>query len=287
MTTLHFTYKAAYMLSSLLICSSLSGSEQVAFTYAKAQSTDAESIDALMLTEGINDSNKIVILPNKFRKPSIESSIEKGRFYVALHNELLVGYKKLFLVTDADERTSLLTEEIRCINGSLVDQHLFTKTTENDYLSHPLTEGATSDFTGSICIYDGADFTKNNFRGQGINQELTNQAFELIEEDTHKRCKETEAERIILLYGLTYLNDYNEQGEGKSRTPSIVQSFALFIHALTGLYPNEIRHSRYKAFMPTFELDAEECRPNPDSKSIPGYGNLLEVTLPVTTKEQS
>jgi hypothetical protein len=132
----------------------------------------------------------------------------------------------------------------------------------------------------AVYIYDGADFTKNLFRGQGINLELTKRAFECIREDAQRLIKESQATRLVLLYGLTYLNDYDDMGEGKSRSPSILKAFRAFAQSLTGTYVQEVLHYRYKAFMPTFDLDSQECKPRPDSEAIPGYGNVLIVELP-------
>lgn len=70
-----------------------------------------------------------------------------------------------------------------------------------------------------------------------------------------------------------------KKGEGQSRTPRILQSCASFVKKLTGAYPQEILLYRYKAFMPTFDLDAQQCIPKPDSDAVPGYGNVLVITL--------
>lgn len=250
---------------------------EAGFTYGEALLKDAGSIDTLMSTEGIFDNDKIVILPNKFRKGSIESAIKVERFFVARNDDEVVGYKKLFVLTDAEERKEMLTDEIRCLKGPLVDGYSISSKNRCKLLDPAQTYGVND-----IYIYDGADFTKNAFRGKGINSELTKRAFEHIKEDVKKLINEKRAERIILVYGLTHLNDYDEKGEGKSRTPSIVGSFSSFAHTLTGIYPEEVKHFRYKAFMPTFDLDNQECKPRPDSDAIPGYGNVLIINLPQT-----
>ncbi len=286
---MNIPYKAYCILISLYAFSALKGSEQLTVICEKAQSTDAACLDSLMLTEGINDKDKIVILPNKFRKKSIQSAIEQDRIFVARCNQEIVGYKKLYLLSNAEECADLLRDEIRCVNGSLIDYSLHVRNGVNQYARCNLAETSIPTYTDTaLYIYDGADFTKATFRGKGINQDLTNKAFSMVQECTQRHIEETQASRLILVYGLTHLNDYNDRGEGKSRTPSIVSSFASFISTLTGTYPDEIRHYRYKAFMPTFDLEAQECIPNSDSEAVPGYGNVLEVTLPLTTlKEQS
>lgn len=253
------------------------------FTYGKALLKDAGAIDTLMSTEGIYDNDKIVILPNKFRKGSIESAIKIERFFVARNDEAVVGYKKLFVLKDPEEREEMLTNEIRCLKGDPIDGYSIRGTEETVSCRERLLDPAAQTYTNNdLYIYDGADFTKNVFRGKGINSELTKRAFEHIKEDVKKLINEKRAERIILVYGLTYLNDYDDKGEGKSRTPSILGSFTSFAHTLTGIYPEEVKHFRYKAFMPTFDLDNQECRPRPDSEAIPGYGNVLIINLPQT-----
>jgi hypothetical protein len=245
------------------------------FKYEKAQPKDAEGIDGLMSSEGIHDNKKIVILPHKFRKGAIESAIQSGRFFVARDRESVVGYKKLFVMKNVEEQQDMLANEIRCVNGSLVDAFSYTGSESCRLSDPPLQKYHKRD----LYIYDGADFTKKGHRGQRINPELTQRAFELIREDAKKLIQEKQAKRLILLYGLTHLNDYDDKGEGKSRTPSILKAFKVFAQSLTGTEPKEVLHYRYKAFMPTFDLDNQECKPRPDSESIPGYGNVLMVEL--------
>ena len=273
-----FMYKACSMLVLATTCAALKGSESL--LYRKADLTDSHELNAVMGLEGIHDSDKIVILPHKFRLLSIESSIQKSRFFVARTAHELVGYKKLFLVDTLEERNDIFLHEIRCTEGILVDQRSFKLHGQHEYSAYAPLENVffSSSDTDSV-IYDGADFTKADQRGKGINHALTTAAFTALQEPMEKLLTRPDTQRIILVYGLTYLNDYNDQGEGRSRTPGIVHSFALFIHALTGSYPSEIQHYRYRSFMPTFNLENEECIPKPDSEAIPGYGNVLVVTL--------
>ncbi|HEV8053188.1 MAG TPA: hypothetical protein VGP47_11900 [Parachlamydiaceae bacterium] len=255
--------------------------KQAAFNYAEALLGDADTIDALMSTEGIYDSNKIVILPHKFRKESIETAIKSGRYFVARNDEKVIGYKKLFVMENADEQNEVLTKEIRCLSGTLIDTYSLSGMEKAELCRKQIFDPEPYIFKDNdVYIYDGADFTSNDFRGQGVNKKLTDRAFDLIKDNTRRLILEKQSERIILLYGLTYLNDYGLYGEGKSRTPSILDSFATFAHKLTGVYPEEVTHCRYKAFMPTFDPDNQECVSRGDKESIPGYGNILIINLP-------
>ncbi|MFV0340162.1 MAG: hypothetical protein ACK5MA_05975 [Parachlamydiaceae bacterium] len=247
-----------------------------AFTFAKANEKDADGIDMLMSTEGILDYRKIVILPHKFRRGTIESAIKDGRFFVARDQGSVVGYKKLFVLKNVEEQNDMMANEIRCVNGILVDAFSFTGAVGRKLSDPPPQLYNKRD----LCIYDGADFTKNSHRGQRINPELTQRAFALIREDAKRLIQEKQAKRLVLLYGLTHLNDYDDRGEGTSRTPSILKAFRVFAKSLTGVVPKEVLHYRYKAFMPTFDLNSQVCKPRLDSESIPGYGNVLIMELP-------
>lgn len=272
--------KACFVLIISVVVTALQGAEVASFAYSRAQLSDAAALDELMKTEGVFDGDKIVILPHKFRKPSIEGAIVKGRLFVATHQDMIVGSKKLFVVEDPTELEALLTQEIRCKEGTLVDSCAFIRKDQDFYEEQKsLLSSSSIPQEKALYIYDGADFTKADYRGKGINHHLTTYAFESSKNQIAQLIDAHKPQYLILVYGLTHLNDYDDEGKGKSRTPHILSSFALFVYSLTGSYPEVIEHARYKSFMPTFDLDAEECVPKGDSESISGYGNVLVIKL--------
>jgi GNAT superfamily N-acetyltransferase len=267
----------------------LFGCQQPEIEYRKAHSYDAHSIIDLINKHGVNDNDKIVILPELFRLKAIESAIEKGRIFVACNaqNNTIVGYKKLFLLSDTSECVDTLFQEIRCAGqeSEPIDTAYFTST--DNYSTRQRMYASSDTYAMSdTYIYNGADFTHPDFRGKGINTHLTDTALTLTKEATLEHIRTHQAKHLIMLYGLTRANDYDNDNNGKSRTPSIVRSFASFIHTSiqhtensTPTLDTSIRHNRYKAFMPTFNPDATECKPLSDEYSVPGYGNVLSYSL--------
>lgn len=255
--------------------------------YRKAELNDAEGILSLINNYGVNDNDKIVILPKLFRLQAIESAIEKGRLFVACNkqNNAVIGYKKLFLLSDAQERTETLEQEIRCTGdqSELVDTAYFSNV--DKYRARCVADrssivcGDNSD----TCVYNGADFTHPDFRARGINTNLTDTALGLIKESVRAHMDRNKAKRLIMVYGLTQPNDYDLDGNGGSRTSSIVRSFVSFIRGVIPFIEDDIvtliQHNRYKAFMPTFDPNATECKPLSDEQAVAGFGNVLLYSL--------
>jgi len=248
--------------------------------YRKAQGDDVQGILTLMNSEAVNESNKLVILPKKFRENALIGSIAKGRLFVATKNQDIVGYKKLFFVTDEDEKNELLHNELRCIGGT--SQCVFTGLVNETgaFFEHQKPFDALTNKRDAVCIYDGADFTKNSERGLGINRSLTNAALQTILPEVRTYIDEHDIKSVVLLYGLTCANAGAFPGSILDRTMSIAKSFGLFIKKLgETTEPVTFAHARYNAFMPTFDSESEECRPLPDNCSIPGFGCLLSCLL--------
>lgn len=255
--------------------------------YRKAQLQDAHSILSLINNYGVNDNKKIVILPKLFRLQAIESAIEKGRLFVACNkqNNAIVGYKKLFLLSDVQECAKTLEEEIRCTGdySELVDSAYFGNT--DKYAARCVTDVSpvVYDQTVDVYIYNGADFTHPDFRARGINTNLTDTALTLIKDAVLAHMRFNQVKRLIMVYGLTDANDYDLDGNGGSRTASIVRSFVSFIRGVIPFIEDDIvtliQHNRYKAFMPTFDPHATECKPLSDDQAVPGFGNVLLYSL--------
>lgn len=277
------------LLSSLVVFNTyLFGCQQPEIEYRKADKNDAQGIVNLINEHGVNDNDKIVILPQLFRLKAMEGAIEKGRIFVACdkHDNAIIGYKKLFLLSNTPECVETLFQEIRCMgqDSEHIDTAYFTNT--DQYATRCTTD--TGDVTYNMSdtyIYNGADFTHPDFRGKGINTQLTETALALTKETVLECIRTNHAKQLIMFYGLTHSNDY-DNNNGKSRTPSIVRSFASYIQAHihhteheSTLDNRSIRHDRYKAFMPTFDPQATECKPLSDEYSVPGYGNVLSHSL--------
>lgn len=271
----------------------LFGCQQPEIEYRKAHKYDAHGIVDLINDHGVNDNNKIVILPKLFRLEAMESAIEQDRIFVACNkeNNAIVGYKKLFLLSNTPECVETLFQEIRCVgldheHRKHIDTAYFTSI--DHYATRCVIDTSSIAYDMSdTYIYNGADFTHPDFRGNGINTHLTDKALELIKEATLEHIHTHTAKKLIMLYGLTQFNDYDNNNNGKSRTPGIMRSFVPFIKGIqetineadAPILNASIRHDRYNAFMPTFDPDATECKPLSDEHSVPGYGNVLSYSL--------
>ncbi|MBA3751846.1 hypothetical protein H0X06_03565 [Candidatus Dependentiae bacterium] len=291
-------YTAFSMLSFLSGTTLLVGSEQLiskklSICYQQACLEDAQDIETLISDEATLDNDKIVILPKLFRLQALKNAIARGRFFIARNEEdgTIVGYKKLFLygALDHEECVNVLQNEIRSLAKptQLIDVACFTD--QDNYAHRHKKEPIDTTYSEGtdIYLYDGADFTKPSFRRKGINPALTNTAFSFVKKELCDTLMEKQNQhvRLVILFGLTEFNDYDETGQGISRTPSIVRSCAAFVKECTGKSPESILHYRYASCMPTFDPDAQECIPLPDEKAIPGYGNVLVIDLSSATKK--
>lgn len=249
------------------------------YTTRIAKLEDVEQLLQLINKEAIRDHDKIVILPRLFRKEALEAAIKKGRMFVALHEDTIVGYKKLFLTTDTEELDNMLTEEIRCLDENkreheenrvlnvLIDEQGKISSTQKNHLC------------GDIALYNGADFTAKDFRGKGINTTLTNFALSYYLPIVQELMKKDPKKAITLLYGITLDNAGLGKPECKDRTPGISKSFIAFLKHLVNDDAIKLHHSRYSAYMPSFDPESAVCCPLPDDQSIPGFGCLLTYTI--------
>jgi hypothetical protein len=221
------------------------------------------------------DCQKVVVLPLQFQESSIKKNVELKRLFVAKQpsNDQIVGYKKLFVIQDEQELNDIRENEIRCmgpltqkVDSALINiQNTFERISRKQmFFLH----------SSDLYLYTGADYVLPEYRQRGINTLLYDCAFNRLQNKLAKIKKAKNSRRVILLYGLTHLNDYDDGGNGISRTPSIAKAFYNFLkHAHINVL--EFSHHRYRAFMPTFDLQATECVPLSDDKAIPGYGNVL------------
>jgi len=244
----------------------------------QATNDHISSIVSLINNHAINDNDKIVILPEKFRQSAIEDSISKKRLYCATHNNTVIGFKKLHTITDENEFNDMAQNEIRCLG----DQSRLIQTTvfSSDNTKSNLHINANFPWSlhNSIVIYTGGDFTQKDYRGQKINSFLMNYALASISDDIKNSiATNNKINYIVMLYGLTKSNA-GENG-GIDRTPSIVRALRKPVEEIFPNNKSNIIHKSYTAFMPTFNSKNNQCIPNPDEKSIPGYGNVLIFPL--------
>lgn len=244
-------------------------------SYRLATPTDIDSTLKLMNECAINDRNKIVIVPKKFRRVYLEGAIKSEYLFAAYNKDIVVAYKKAYIVPN-DQKDDLLRGEIRCRAGKRTRAGTYNGLTK-EYTS--LVHASSTDYPDTdIYIYTGADFTHPDYRGKGINTQLTHTAFDYLKGTTKKllEASSDSCKRLVLAYGLTAFNA-GEKG-GEDRTPHIITSFTPFLESL-GLDASHIYHERFEAFMPTFDPSSDACIPLPDIKSVPGYGCILSVPL--------
>lgn len=98
-------YNKFYIFTIFLFIS-ISGAEidteKVLYNYQirQALQDDIPNIVKLMNRQAYKDSDKIVIVPEKFREEYIQNAVQTGRLFVALHANKIIGYKKLGAVLD-------------------------------------------------------------------------------------------------------------------------------------------------------------------------------------------
>jgi ribosomal protein S18 acetylase RimI-like enzyme len=261
---------SALLFSSLVIAME---NTQKDYSFSLATKNDSAAIVDLINTQATKDADKIVILPESFRLSAIANASNKERLFVArdiTQGEKIVAFKKLFLLTDNQERNEIMQDEIRCIGSKSESTFagMIKKGAVTTLNTHP-TFGQDD-----LYIYNGGDFTHPDYRKNGLNKELSQHAFSTIFSD--QLSKQSPA-RIHLLFGLVQANSGSNVGEKGDRAIPLADVFSNFIRQV---YPNtkddiSLTYHRYKAFMPTFDPTSSECKPLPDEKAIPGYGCIL------------
>lgn len=87
------------------------------YVYAQAIDKHVQSVVRLMNEEASRDSDKIVIVPKAFRQDYVQDAVDAGRLFVALRDTHVIGYKKLFGITDPQERDEGLVREVCCVTA--------------------------------------------------------------------------------------------------------------------------------------------------------------------------
>lgn len=238
----------------------------------------------LINTHACKADKQIVVVPEDFRHGYIEHGVHSNRFFVAQENknEEVVGFKKLFLVNDQQELDNLLRNEIRCIDGKLLAQGIINL---NGYTQEPSDSDAAQHIYESpiTYIYNGADFTQEAYRGQGINSALTMHALESILGDVIDHAHKHESDYIAMLFGLTDDNAGAQEDILAGRSRSILKLFDAFAqqysHKTEAAAPSTMLAARYLAFKPSFDPKSKLCVPLPDDQSIKGCGCVLAFKI--------
>ena len=245
-----------------------------AMEYRIADERDHDQILNLINEHAVKDYKKIVIVPKLFRPDFVRGNIAARRLFVASSDKGIVGYKKLYLMSDHAERESVLKDELRCMGANPVYKGFVDESG-----SVSLDDTVTPDDYG-VCIYDGGDYTLPAYRGRGINTALTNASLDSFRPDVTAALTASAAKMLTLVYGITQANAGEKPGATGDRTRSISRSFMHLIKSLEHRSdPIVLKHFRYTAFMPTFDSESTECVPLPDDQSVPGYGCVLSYKM--------
>lgn len=248
----------------------------------KASASDIAEIVDLVNTQAFKDSNNLVIVPKVFRQGYFETAVLKSRLFVVCRDRKIVGYKKLFCITDKDELSSIMNDELRLPSDPVTCSSLSIDTFEPHAVAAEEVALLLACPTVTY-IYDGADFTHPDYRSRGINSALTAYALATSSDAIMHDIRTKASTHIAMLYGLTCENAGKEDDLLGGRSHGILKQFIPLIQSLALTYPCAIPRtlllSRHHAFKPSFDEDATTCIPLPDSHSIAGYGCLIACAL--------
>ncbi len=252
-----------------------------AIEYRLAQMQDIPGMLALIETQAVADSDKIVILPKKFRADSLANAVKSGKMFIAVqpgsaeNASCVVAFKKLYCL-NAKELDEVLKTELRLKDASVMSAMVDPKSLKIDKenkadqeLQHVLASKTTY-------IYNGGDLTDAKFRKRGINTQLMRAALNQLEKSVVENIAQNSSSHVALVFGLAKSNTGNGILQGRSE--GLVRSFAQFSHRIA-VQGSSILCGRYTAFMPTFDPESAECRPKPDDQSVQGFGCIMAVPL--------
>lgn len=248
--------------------------------YSQAFLPDLEPLVLLVKNIGTQDPDdlkKVVKLPEQFIPLSLEQDINLNKLFIATLGQKIVGFKKLFILNNQKESDEILANEIRCIGdaATLVDFSIilynYNFLREPVYKKNVEFKKEESDLT----VYTGADYVIPELRKKNIAKGLYAHSLSTVFSSINFALYK----RLVLVYGLSQFNDFNEQSEGVSRTPYIVASVMLALSKLNLSINKEIQHYRFKSIMPQFIKNSQSLVLLPDEKGIPGFGNVLVFVL--------
>lgn len=262
---------------SLLVLYVLITSLTLQGMFRSAEKKDIPALLTLIQTKAVQDKDKIVILPEQFRENALNKDIDRKRLFVSEHNHEIIGYKKLFLIEDPEEKSNIMFGELK------MGEHAVYIGTIDKHGNFLKTDATFPIDTYDLCIYNGADFTAQEYRGKGINSGLTAFALHTLEDKVSMYIENKKPRSINMLYGITQDNAGEKPGIHPDRTIGINKLFRAFVGSVIKAHPEKpLIHMRHKAAKPSFDLEdlsAEELQPLPDKDSIPGFGCLLSYYL--------
>jgi len=270
------TFSFISLLGSELLLEPHQNNNSYEFRYA--QLSDVPGLVELINKQAQKDSDKIVVVPERFREGYVRSAINQSRLFVALHAGAIIGYKKLFCVTDKAESEDILKNELRAIGTQSVSSGSIDPLLRAVSMIEPKQLPAEL-LDKSTVIYTGADFTHPNYRGKGVNTLLSEYAFNQLAPSVRAECDRRNSDYSVLVYGLTRYNAGEEHELLGGRTCSIVKQFLAFRSKINPLNnsagKDALEIHRFTAFKPSFDPHAIECVPLADDQAVPGYGYVL------------
>lgn len=271
----------------------LFGAENSNIIYRPATSHDIAGLIELMKTHTEADRKKLIIFPYKLMSTSFEDSINKNHIFVAENEQTkqIIAFTEIFLIEEITQLNNTLEELGYLPNKMEIDSTMITS--EHNYQQRKPAAYNYVPNIKNVNINLNLDFTHPNYRNKGHNKKLANFAFKHMQPKIADYIKNNQSNEMVLLYGLSYPNDYfiNKTASSdvnkkdhkpgiESRTPGIAYSYALFVQSLTknNALPN-INHQRVVTFMPMFDIYGTDNQPLPQDNWVLSSGNVLSCHI--------
>jgi hypothetical protein len=195
----------------------------------------------------------------------LKKAVDSRRIFVAKQGNMIVGFKKAFIITDECEKNEIITQ-LGFSKSNLIETRSVTQDHTNNTFTNALC--ATQEIFGdAYYIYMGSDFTHPAYRKKNINIGLTNYASQqLFKEDVKDNT-------LIVIFGLTFANATDDPERNYcDRMPSIVKLFTKNIMRICNLSETPVViHHRSKIHIPVAGACTEDQTAN-------GFGNMLIYT---------
>jgi hypothetical protein len=162
-----------------------------AISFRPAEIRDVDSICKLHCQFTADDYKRLVVYPQEIRRNKVINLIDNNRLFVACNNENIIGFIKLFVIENMQEKINILVEELalankpysngRCIVGSsdLLDyarQLIFSGSGLNEETCLKLANGTNE----CLYIYYGGAYTIPEYRNSCVNSQLISFALDKI-----------------------------------------------------------------------------------------------------------
>jgi len=190
----------------------------------------------------------------------------------------VVASEELF-IADGTEKTGLLKNIIRS-EGEKAKLPPFRGVTNN--------KGVITAYSGSIIpkapemgvsLYAGFEYTREAFRGKGINKKLREFTYSEIAESVLNALQKSSVKNITLFYGLSASNaGMLPSNASHDRTPLLAANFQSFIKKY--IYPHvditSLELSRFNIVLPTYDPKSSDCtKLLSDEQSDHAYSYIL------------